>query len=57
MPLPKLNAALSANEPIKVLPDETAGINAQHTRRQYEQLLAAHSGQGCRSVVYDIEVV
>ena len=53
-PLPKLNAALSADEPTQVPPDETAGINAQRTQRQYEQLLAAHSDQGCRSVAYDI---
>jgi transposase len=37
-----LNAALNAYEPTQVLLDETTCVNAQSTRRLYEQLLAAH---------------
>ncbi|RZK98434.1 MAG: hypothetical protein EOO62_26530 [Hymenobacter sp.] len=38
----KLNAALNAYDPTQVLLDETSCVNAQSTRRLYEQLLAAH---------------
>jgi len=37
-----LNAALNAYQPTQVLFDETACVNAQSTRRLYEQLLVAH---------------
>ena len=37
-----LNAALNAYDPTQVLLDETSCVNAQSTRRFYEQLLAAH---------------
>lgn len=37
-----LNAALNAYEPTQVVLDETTCVNAQSTKRLYEQLLAAH---------------
>ena len=37
-----LNAALDAYDPTQVLLNETSCVNAQSTRRLYEQLLAAH---------------
>ena len=37
-----LNAARNAYEPTQVLLDETTCVNAQSTKRLYEQLLAAH---------------
>ncbi len=37
-----LNAALNAYDPTQVLLDETSCVNAQSTRRLYEQLLVAH---------------
>jgi len=37
-----LNAALNAYQPTQVLLDETTRVDAQSTRRLYEQLLAAH---------------
>ena len=40
-----LNAALNAHCPTQVHVDETDCVNAQSTRRLYEQLLAAHPGQ------------
>ncbi len=40
-----LNAALNAHCPTQVHVDETACVNAQSTRRLYEQLLAARPGQ------------
>ena len=39
------NAALNAHCPAQVHVDETDCVNAQSTRRLYEQLLAAHPGQ------------
>jgi hypothetical protein len=40
-----LNAALNAYCPPQVLVQESPCVNAQSTRRLYEQLLAAHPGQ------------
>jgi transposase len=37
-----LNAALNAYEPTQVLLEETSCVNAQSTKRLYEQLVAAH---------------
>ncbi len=48
-----LNAALNAYEPTQVLLDETDCVNAQSTRRLYEQLLAAHPDKQRIYVVCD----
>lgn len=48
-----LNAALNAYEPTQVLLDETSCVNAQSTRRLYEQLLAAHPDKARIYVVCD----
>jgi transposase len=48
-----LNAALNAYEPTQVLLDETSCVNAQSTKRLYEQLLAAHPDQARIYVVCD----
>ncbi|AWM31455.1 IS630 family transposase [Hymenobacter nivis] len=48
-----LNAALNAYEPTQVVLDETACVNAQSTRRLYEQLLAAHPDKARIYVVCD----
>ena len=48
-----LNAALNAYDPTQVLLDETSCVNAQSTRRLYEQLLAAHSDKARIYVVCD----
>ena len=48
-----LNAALNAYDPTQVLLDETPCVNAQSTRRLYEQLLAAHPDQARIYVVCD----
>ncbi|WP_035566156.1 IS630 family transposase [Hymenobacter sp. IS2118] len=48
-----LNAALNAYEPTQVLLDETDCVNAQSTRRLYEQLLAAHPDKARIYVVCD----
>jgi len=48
-----LNAALNAYEPTQVLLDETTCVNAQSTRRLYEQLLAAHPDKARIYVVCD----
>ena len=48
-----LNAALNAYEPTQVLLDETTCVNAQSTRRLYEQLLAAHPDKARIYVICD----
>ena len=48
-----LNAALNAYDPTQVLLDETSCVNAQSTRRLYEQLLAAHPDKARIYVVCD----
>ena len=48
-----LNAALNAYVPTQVLLDETDCVNAQSTRRLYEQLLAAHPDKARIYVVCD----
>lgn len=48
-----LNAALNAYEPTQVLLDETNCVNAQSTRRLYEQLLAAHPDKARIYVICD----
>ena len=48
-----LNAALNAYDPPQVLLNETACVNAQRTKRLYEQLLAAHPDQARTYVVCD----
>ena len=48
-----LNAALNAYCPTQVLLDETTCVNAQSTRRLYEQLLAAHPDKARIYVVCD----
>lgn len=48
-----LNAALNAYAPTQVLLDETSCVNAQSTRRLYEQLLAAHPDKQRIYVVCD----
>ena len=48
-----LNAALNAYDPTQVLLDETNCVNAQSTRRLYEQLLAAHPDKARIYVVCD----
>lgn len=48
-----LNAALNADEPTQILLDETPCVNAQSTRRLYEQLLAAHPDKARIYVVCD----
>ncbi|WP_216689938.1 IS630 family transposase [Hymenobacter siberiensis] len=48
-----LNAALNAYAPTQVLLDETSCVNAQSTRRLYEQLLAAHPDKARIYVVCD----
>ena len=48
-----LNAALNAYDPTQVLLDETSCVNAQSTRRLYEQLLAAHPDKARIYVICD----
>ena len=48
-----LNAALNTYEPTQVLLDETSCVNAQSTKRLYEQLLAAHPDKDRIYVVCD----
>ena len=48
-----LNAALNAYDPTQVLLDETSCVNAQSTRRLYEQLLATHPDKARIYVVCD----
>ena len=48
-----LNAALNAYAPTQVLLDETSCVNAQSTRRLYEQLLTAHPDKARIYVVCD----
>jgi transposase len=48
-----LNAALNAHDPTQVVLEETNCINAQSTRRLYEQLLAAHPTKARIYVVCD----
>ena len=48
-----LNAALNAYEPTQVLLDEASCVNAQSTKRLYEQLLAAHPDKARIYVVCD----
>ena len=48
-----LNAALNAYDPTQILLDETTCVNAQSTRRLYEQLLAAHPDKARIYVVCD----
>ena len=48
-----LNAALNAYDPTQVLLDETSCVNAQSTRRLYEQLLAAHPDKSRIYVICD----
>ncbi len=48
-----LNAALNAYAPTQILLDETTCVNAQSTRRLYEQLLAAHPDKARIYVVCD----
>jgi hypothetical protein len=48
-----LNAALNAYEPAQLLLDETSCVNAQSTRRLYEQLLAAHPDKARIYVICD----
>jgi len=48
-----LNAALNAYDPTQVLLDETSCVNAQSTKRLYEQLLAAHPDKARIYVVCD----
>lgn len=48
-----LNAALNAYDPTQVVLDETICVNAQSTRRWYEQLLAAHPDKTRIYVVCD----
>lgn len=48
-----LNAALNAYCPTQVLLDETTCVNAQSTRRLYEQLLAAHPDKARIYVICD----
>ena len=48
-----LNAALNAYEPTQVLVEETHYVNAQSTRRLYEQLLAAHPDKARIYVICD----
>ena len=48
-----LNAALNAYKPTQVLLDETSCVNAQSTKRLYEQLLAAHPDKARIYVVCD----
>jgi transposase len=48
-----LNAALNAYAPTQVLLDETTCVNAQSTRRLYEQLLAAHPDKARIYVICD----
>lgn len=48
-----LNAALNAYEPTRILLDKTSCVNAQSTRRLYEQLLAAHPDKARVYVVCD----
>ena len=48
-----LNAALNAYDPTQVLVDETSCVNAQSTKRLYEQLLAAHPDKTRIYVVCD----
>lgn len=48
-----LNAALNAYEPTQVLLDETTCVNAQSTKRLYEQLLIAHPDKARIYVICD----
>lgn len=48
-----LNAALNAYAPTQVLLDETSCVNAQSTRRLYEQLLAVHPDKARIYVICD----
>ncbi|MGI4737129.1 MAG: IS630 family transposase [Janthinobacterium lividum] len=48
-----LNAALNAYDPTQVVLDETNCVNAQSTRRLYEQLLVAHPDKARIYVVCD----
>ncbi len=48
-----LNAALNAYAPTQVLLDETDCVNAQSTRRLYEQVLAAHPDKARIYVICD----
>ncbi len=48
-----LNAALNAYAPTQVLLDETSCVNAQSTKRLYEQLLAAHPDKARIYVICD----
>ena len=48
-----LNAALNAYEPTQVLLDETNCVNAQSTKRLYEQLLTAHPDKARIYVICD----
>jgi transposase len=48
-----LNAALNAHDPTHVLVDETRCVNAESTRRLYEQLLAAHPDKARIYVICD----
>jgi transposase len=48
-----LNAALNAYDPTQVVLDETTCVNAQSTKRLYEQLLAAHPDKARIYVVCD----
>ncbi|AWM34470.1 IS630 family transposase [Hymenobacter nivis] len=48
-----LNAALNAYDPTQVLLAETSCVNAQSTRRLYEQLLAAHPDKARVYVICD----
>jgi transposase len=48
-----LNAALNAYAPMQILLDETTCVNAQSTRRLYEQLLAAHPDKARIYVICD----
>ena len=47
------NAALNACEPTQVLLDETSCVNAQSTKRLYEQLLTTHPDKARIYVVCD----
>jgi len=47
------NAALNAYEPTQVLPDETPCVNAQSSRRLYEQFLATHPDKARIYVICD----
>ncbi|WP_126546796.1 hypothetical protein [Hymenobacter amundsenii] len=48
-----LNAAVNAYQPMQVLLDETPRVQAQSTRRLYEQLLAAHPTTATIYVICD----